>query len=63
MAYIKKLEYGPAKIKAENIIFSKTISKAIAQNESYIELNGERIPNKKLNINDLYKKQILEFVN
>lgn len=64
MAYIKKLEYGPSKIIAENILFSNTASKAKVQKDSHIRLNGNIISTENIDVENLYNnKKIPGIIN
>ena len=54
MAYIKKLEYGPAEITAETLAFHLTEKRAIAQKGNKIIIDGIEIPSEDLNVKELY---------
>ena len=54
MAYIKKLEYGPAEITAERLVFHSTEKRAIAQSGNKIIIDGIDISSEGLNVKELY---------
>ncbi len=56
MAYVKKQEYGPGSIKADNIVFSNTILEAKVQTGSRTLLNGVEITPENFGVEQLYKK-------
>lgn len=56
MAYVKKQEYGPGSIKADNIVFSNTMLEAKVQEGSRILLNGVEITHENFSVEQLYKK-------
>jgi hypothetical protein len=55
MAYIKKPEYGPASIKAKNVVYKGTGPVGRAQTGSEIELDGESLPSEDLDVDLLYE--------
>ncbi len=55
MAYIKKPEYGPARIEAENVSFADVSTQARAQKGSVILLDGEAVDTVDLNVKQMYK--------
>ena len=54
MAYIKKPEYGPAKISANALEIHSTEKRAIAQKGNKITIDGIEIPSAELNVKELY---------
>lgn len=56
MAYVKKPEYGPARVVAKNINFMNTYPEAIAQTGSSIVLEERDIPSEDIDIEKLYKE-------
>ena len=54
LAYIKKPEYEPATIEAENIIFRANTIRARAQTGSTITIDGEVVPTEDLDVEELY---------
>jgi hypothetical protein len=54
MAYIKKREYGPAKILADKLFFLGAAPKARAQHNSHIILEGVKIPSETFGADELY---------
>ena len=57
MAYIKKDEYGPAKIVAKNLEFKSTRYNALAQKENKIFIDGFEIPGTDINVKELYSSK------
>ncbi|MGV7224511.1 MAG: right-handed parallel beta-helix repeat-containing protein [Nitrospinales bacterium] len=55
MAYIKKAEFGPGRIKGDKLAFNGTDSEAIVQKGSDIILNGNQIDSVDLDVKELYK--------
>jgi hypothetical protein len=55
MSYIKKPEYGGAKIVAMNVQYKKSGNAIVAQKKSRIFLNGVKIRTRKVDIEKLYK--------
>jgi len=55
MAYIKKAEYGPARIDANNLVFVGAASEARVQQGSHITLNGIQIESEDVDVETLYK--------
>jgi hypothetical protein len=55
MAYIKKVEFGPARVRTNNLALIDTASKAIAQKGSRIDLDGISIETKDIDVKELYK--------
>jgi len=58
-AYIKKPQYGPAFIDAQNIEFLNTENFAICQTDSQLILNGDDIRPKDIDVDALYEQGIL----
>lgn len=58
-AYIKKPEYGPARIQATEITITNSGRNAIVQNSSVVELNGERMPTEDVDVDALYATVML----
>jgi len=54
MAYIKKTEYGPAKIIANNLEFHSTKHKGLVQKENKISIDGIEILPTEINVKQLY---------
>ncbi|MGD2167304.1 MAG: CotH kinase family protein [Gammaproteobacteria bacterium] len=54
-AFIKKAEYGPAYVTANNIEIDATETPALAQTHSSISLNGAAIPTQDLDVDALYE--------
>ena len=54
MAYIKKLEYGPAKITADELDFSSIEKRAISQKGNKILIDGVEVSPEKLQVKELY---------
>ena len=55
MAYIKKPEYGPARIEAEQVVFDDVVTQARAQKGSVILLDGKPVDTVDLNVKQMYK--------
>ncbi len=55
MAYIKKPEYGPARIEAEHVVFDDVATPARAQKGSVILLDGKAVETVDLNVKQMYK--------
>jgi hypothetical protein len=58
MAYIKKLEYGPAEIRAETIAFHSTEKRAITQRGNKIIIDGIEVSSVDLNVKNLYSPDV-----
>lgn len=58
MAYIKKLEYGPAEITAERLVFHSTEKQAIAQSGNKIIIDGIEISSEGLNVKEFYTSAV-----
>jgi hypothetical protein len=54
MAYIKKLEYGPAKITADELEFYSVEKQAISQEGNKILIDGVEVSPEKLKVKELY---------
>ena len=54
MAYIKKPEFGPARLEAEGISFAGAAPAALAQNGSSISLEGRDLAGENIDIDSLY---------
>lgn len=54
-AYIKKPEYGPAKISAQDVTMSAVATAALAQTDSVIELDGALVPTQDVDVDALYE--------
>jgi hypothetical protein len=54
MAYVKKNEYGPARLVARNVVMKKVGRPALAQLGSQIEIDGELQVAEKLDVDELY---------
>jgi hypothetical protein len=55
MAYVKKPEYGPASIEANNVQLLGNSSDALVQTGSEIKIDGEIIPSSDLDVDELYE--------
>jgi hypothetical protein len=55
MAYIKKAEYGPARVEANNLVFVGASSDVRVQRGSRITLNGKEIESEDVDVEALYK--------
>lgn len=55
MAYVKKTEYGPASLIAEQVKIINSKQDAIAQQGSRLELNGKVVATEALNVKQLYQ--------
>lgn len=55
MAYVKKTEYGPASLIAEQVKIINAKQDAIVQQGSSLELNGKVVATKALNVKQLYQ--------
>ena len=58
MVYIKKPEYGPATISANNIEAENLSVSAVAQKGSHIFIDGVEIPSRDLDVKRLYATQM-----
>ena len=59
-AYIKKPEFGPATIVAENVVIGETpLGVALVQTGSTVTLNGQEFSTVDLNVKALYKEGFL----
>jgi hypothetical protein len=54
-AYIKKPEYGPASIDAQNVVISDTENAVLAQTNSVISVDGQEIETRDVNVDALYE--------
>lgn len=54
-AYIKKPEYGPAVIRAENLSYVGNAPKAKAQTGSSVTIDGAEIPTEDIDVEALYE--------
>jgi hypothetical protein len=54
-AYIKKPEYGPASIKASNVVIRDAAEAVLVQTGSVVELDGERIETRDVDVDALYE--------
>jgi hypothetical protein len=54
-AYIKKPEYGPARIEAQNVKIAATSTEALAQTGSVVVIDGEAIEASDVNVDALYE--------
>jgi hypothetical protein len=55
IAYIKKAEYGPASIEAQNMNLEGAREKARAQKENLVVLDGKKIETEYMDVEQLYK--------
>jgi hypothetical protein len=55
MAYVKKPEYGPAEIKAVNLVFMDTPHSAKSQKGSNIIIDGKPVATEDIDVNYMYK--------
>jgi hypothetical protein len=55
MAYMKKPEFGSARIEARNLTFLGTMPRARAQKGSTITIDGQPVPSEDLDVAQLYK--------
>jgi hypothetical protein len=53
-AYIKKPEYGPASIQASNVVIRDAEESVLVQTGSVVELDGERIETRDVDVDALY---------
>ena len=53
-AYIKKPEYGPAEIVADNVIVSDTETPVLVQTGSRVKVDGEEIETRDIDVDALY---------
>jgi hypothetical protein len=54
-AYIKKPEYGPAFIEAQNVAIGETENTALAQTNSVISIDGQEVETRDVNVDALYE--------
>ena len=54
-AYIKKPEYGSARIEARNITFSQVDSQALAQTGSEVTIDGVPVTPREVDVDQLYE--------
>jgi hypothetical protein len=55
MAYIKKPEYGPGGIEANNVTILNTAHESRAQRGSTISINGEQVETEDIDVETLYE--------
>ena len=55
MAYIKKPEYGGAKISGTNLTFKPPVKSARVQKGNQIILDGEMVETEDINVKEMYK--------
>jgi hypothetical protein len=55
MAYVKKAEFGPARIEANNLTLLGNEFEGRVQKGSSITLNGKQIESEDLNVEELYR--------
>jgi hypothetical protein len=54
MSYSKKPEYGPAKMQVENVEFDESSVLGMAQYDSLLKINGEKISESEVDVENLY---------
>ncbi len=55
MAYIKKPEFGPAHIQAQNLVFLGPAPKARVQKGSHVTIDGSTVESENVNVEQLYE--------
>jgi hypothetical protein len=55
MAYVKKPEFGSARIEASNLTFIATASQALAQKGSVIAIDGKPVESEDVDVEQLYR--------
>ena len=55
-AYLKKMEYGPAQIQADGVVFQDHSPQALVQTGSRVVINGETAETTDLNVDELYAR-------